>query len=169
MKHHAQLTLHESVNAHKQENDQISRIPGTSTSRRFASDRALHQLSRHYPIRHAGLRRRSYLDSQQPGAHRAVRSASTNEGTYHVKQRHRLPAEVRAPRSMYRRPDGRIPLYERSHVPDQVNATHYTPWPAEQASWQHHRKIPPHNIRLYLYQCTQQKEKTGTRAFPQPH
>lgn len=25
-------------------------------------------------------------------------------------------------------------LYERSQVPDQANATHYTPWPAEQAS-----------------------------------
>lgn len=47
--------------------------------------------------------------------------------------------------------------------------THYTPWPAEQASWQHHRKIPQRNIRLYPCQCTQQKEKTRTRAFPQPH
>lgn len=65
------------VNAHKQENDRISRIPGTSTSRLSTSDWTLRQLSRHYPIRHVGLRSRSCLGSQHPGTHEAARRAST--------------------------------------------------------------------------------------------
>lgn len=109
--------------AHKRENGRISRIPGTSTSRRSTSDRALRQLSRHHPIRHAGLRS-PYLNSQHPGAHDAARRTPTNERTRHAKRRYRLPTEVRVQRGIHQRPDGRAPLFEQSLL---------LPWTTRQA------------------------------------
>lgn len=94
--------------AHKREDSRISRIPGSSTSRRSTSDWALRQLSRHHPIRHAGLRSRPYLDSQHPGAYDAAWRTSRNERTRHANRRHHLPTEVRSPRGVHRRPDGRL-------------------------------------------------------------
>lgn len=102
--------------AHKRKNGRISRIPGTSTSRRSASDRTPRQLSRHHPIRHAGLRSRAYLNSQHPGAHDAARRTPTNERARHAKRRYRLPTEVRVQRGIHQRPDGQAPLFEHSRL-----------------------------------------------------
>lgn len=49
VEHYTQLAQHESINAHKQEDDRINHIPDSRTPGRLASDRALPQLSRHYP------------------------------------------------------------------------------------------------------------------------
>ena len=56
MKHRTQPTRHENINAHKQKYNRVNRIQGFSTPRRSASDRALRQLSRHYPIWREGLK-----------------------------------------------------------------------------------------------------------------
>lgn len=102
--------------ARKRKNGRISRITGTSTSRRSTSDRAPRKLSRHHPIRHAGLRSRPYLNSQHPGPHDAARRTPTNERARHAKRRYRLPTEVRVQRGIHQRPDGQAPLFEHSRL-----------------------------------------------------
>lgn len=56
MKYRTQPTRHDNINADKQKDNRVNRIQGFSTQRRSASDRALRQLSRHYSIRHEGLK-----------------------------------------------------------------------------------------------------------------
>lgn len=56
MKHRTQPTRHENINAHKQKDNRVNRIQGFSTQRRSTSDRALRQLSRHYPIWYEGMK-----------------------------------------------------------------------------------------------------------------
>lgn len=66
MKHLTQPTRHENINAHKQKDNRVNRIQGFSTPRRSASDRALRQLSRHYPIWHEGLNSVLILAANSP-------------------------------------------------------------------------------------------------------
>lgn len=78
MKHRTQPTRHENINAHKQKYNRVNRIQGFSTPRRSASDQALHQLSRHYPIWHERLNSALILAAISPkrtgrsGAHQPM-------------------------------------------------------------------------------------------------
>lgn len=79
MKHRTQFARHESINVHRQKGDRINRIPGSSTSRRSASNQTLYQLSRYYPIRHGGLKITLILAAispertGRPGTHQPTR------------------------------------------------------------------------------------------------
>lgn len=84
MKHRTRSTRHENINAYKQKGNRINRIPGSSTSRRSASNRTLFQLSRYYPIRHEGLKITLILAAIRP-------KRTGRSGTHQPTKGHAIP------------------------------------------------------------------------------